>query len=88
YEALSYTRHNENIVESTASIRCQRRTVGVTCNCELALQYSRCQNRDRCLWIVSICIKQSGKTERGLQVEIMGNIYSKVSKVVVWLVEA
>ncbi|KAF2029746.1 heterokaryon incompatibility, partial [Setomelanomma holmii] len=37
------------------------------------------------LWIDAICINQTEVHERNLQVGLMGQIYSKASKVFVWL---
>ena len=37
------------------------------------------------LWIDALCIDQQSNEERGHQVQLMGNIYSKAEKVIVWL---
>ncbi|UPX20655.1 uncharacterized protein EKO05_0010881 [Ascochyta rabiei] len=39
----------------------------------------------RCLWIDALCIDQTSNLERNHQVGIMGRIYSRASKVLIWL---
>ncbi|KAG4442473.1 hypothetical protein IFR05_002075 [Cadophora sp. M221] len=40
---------------------------------------------DKWLWIDALCIDQSNSDEKGIQVAMMGEIYSKASQVIVWL---
>jgi hypothetical protein len=40
---------------------------------------------DATFWIDALCINQKSNKERGHQVQLMGDIYSRASKVVVWL---
>jgi hypothetical protein len=40
------------------------------------------------LWIDAICINQEDITERGHQVQLMGRVCSKATRVLVWLGEA
>jgi len=37
------------------------------------------------LWIDALCINQGDKAERSSQVQLMGDIYSRATKVVIWL---
>jgi hypothetical protein len=60
----------------------------VTKNCELALRYLRKENSNRVLWVDAICINQKDNNERGHQVGMMRNVYSKATEVLVWLGES
>jgi len=40
---------------------------------------------NRFLWVDAICINQRDKTEKGLQLPIMGSIYNLAQSVIVWL---
>lgn len=40
---------------------------------------------DISMWIDAICINQTDLDEKGYQVELMGDIYSKASHVLIWL---
>ncbi|KAF2464838.1 HET-domain-containing protein [Lindgomyces ingoldianus] len=82
YEALSYTWGG---TEMSASVKINGRTLHVTENLYLALQYLRSQETDRILWVDAICIDQCNHRERGHQVQQMGNIYSQADRVVIWL---
>jgi uncharacterized membrane protein YkoI len=82
YEALSYTWGGADM---SASVKINGKTLGVTENLYLALQYLRSQETDRILWVDAICIDQSNPQERGHQVQQMGNIYSQADQVVIWL---
>src|SRR5947209_1153949 len=73
YEALSYTCGG---TEMSASVQIDGRTLAITENLYLALQYLRSEETDRILWVDAICIDQANHQERGHQVQQMGNIYS------------
>ncbi|PHH77787.1 hypothetical protein CDD82_3354 [Ophiocordyceps australis] len=64
----------------------QTHNLSITANLEEALRYLRrgC-TASRLLWIDAVCINQEDSPERGSQVSIMGEIYSKASSVVVWM---
>lgn len=81
YEAVSYTWGSPT---SDRPISCGSQRLYVTENCEAVLQHiaGRC---GRTVWIDSVCINQGSVTERNTQVQIMGEIYSKAAKVIVWL---
>ncbi|KAG6353465.1 hypothetical protein INS49_005646 [Diaporthe citri] len=57
----------------------------VTQNLAVALRHLRLLDRPRVMWIDAICINQQDNVEKGPQVAKMGDIYSKASRVVVWL---
>lgn len=83
YEALSYVWGDSNLVEP---IYCCGKTLRVTLNCLKALKYLRRENESRTLWVDAICINQAGQTEeKNHQIDLMGDIYSGASKVLVWL---
>jgi Heterokaryon incompatibility protein (HET) len=82
YEALSYCwgdtidltpiQVNEHLLDITQSLRS-------------ALFHLRKLDEPRTLWVDAICIDQQDPIERGNQVSIMGDIYSRASRTVVWL---
>jgi hypothetical protein len=43
------------------------------------------KDKNRTLWVDAICINQQDIRERGCQVEMMGDVYSKAARVLVWL---
>ncbi|KAK7702884.1 hypothetical protein SLS64_009495 [Diaporthe eres] len=57
----------------------------VTQNLAVALRHMRLVDEPRVMWIDAICINQQDNAEKGLQVAKMGDVYSKASRVVVWL---
>jgi hypothetical protein len=60
----------------------------VTRNCGLALGYLRKTDSTWVLWIDAICINQEDDKERGHQVAIMRDVYSRAIEVLIWLGEA
>jgi len=88
YEAVSYTWATEEGDCSVSSqIRCDDGRLWVTKNCELALRYLRETDSKRTLWVDAICINQKDVNERGSQVGIMRDVYSKADRVLIWLGE-
>jgi hypothetical protein len=85
FEALSYTWGSaENPIDIfVGSSGCY--TLAVTQNLAEALPYLRLEDRSRTLWIDAICVNQSDVAERTSQVKRMADIYSKATRVVVWL---
>jgi hypothetical protein len=59
----------------------------VTANLIAALLRFRHPTNQRNLWMDSVCINQNAIDERNQQVKLMGNIYQKASRVLVWLGE-
>ena len=57
----------------------------ITENLELALRRIRGPNRPKNMWINAICINQSDKEEKSVQVLIMGDIYANTARTIVWL---
>jgi hypothetical protein len=85
FEALSYTWGSpENPIDIfVGASGCY--TLAVTQNLAEALPYLRLEDRARTLWIDAICVNQGDMVERTSQVKRMADIYSKATRVVVWL---
>lgn len=81
YQALSYV---WGAPDKTKSIAVNDKTVQVTENLYAALVQLRCWAVDF-IWIDAICINQGDVRERGHQVRTMANIYSRASRVIIWL---
>ena len=84
YEALSYAWDSQ---EPDHKVSCDGKELAITANCNGALNRFRWTNRPRILWVDSICIDQSSLEERGHQVRLMGDVYSKANLVLIWLGE-
>jgi hypothetical protein len=85
FEALSYawgTAENPTEIFIGAS---GHQVLSVTQNLAEALPYLRYEDRSRVLWIDAICVNQQDLKERSRQVERMADIFTKASRVVVWL---
>ncbi|KAK4901388.1 hypothetical protein LTR27_001946 [Elasticomyces elasticus] len=82
YEALSYVWG-----ETTGSraILLAGEEHKVTANLHGALGALRYTDRPRLLWVDAVCINQADILERNTQVAIMGSIYRKALRTVVWL---
>ena len=57
----------------------------VTRNLWIALKHLRYANETRYLWVDAVCINQNKISERNAQVALMGNVYARASRVIVWL---
>ncbi|KAL6708887.1 hypothetical protein ACN47E_002294 [Coniothyrium glycines] len=86
YEALSYVWGEpayDGVLETPNG------HIWITCSLHEALRYLRydvaCECRVRVLWADALCINQEDVRERGLQVKLMGQVYSRASRVLVWL---
>jgi hypothetical protein len=84
YDALSYVWGSPIC---NLKIICNDRPFYVTTNCLLALRYLRKKAEVRFLWVDAICIDQSSNSERGHQVELMGEIYKFANNIIIWLGE-
>lgn len=84
YEALSYVwgpkDTSANIFMGPNRIRFEVSQVLST-----ALRHLRYEGKTRTVWIDAICINQSDIAERSKQVTIMGDIYQRATRVIVWL---
>jgi hypothetical protein len=61
------------------------RTVMVTPNCEQVLLHPRQKFRPRRTWIDAVCIDQSSLSEKKVQVPMMGHIYRRATRTIIWL---
>ncbi|POS79917.1 hypothetical protein DHEL01_v201694 [Diaporthe helianthi] len=82
YEAMSYTWGHP---KDQVSLRVGGQTVFIPKNLENALRRLRYPDRRRYIWADAVCINQADLSERGQQVSIMRNIYTKARRVLVWL---
>ena len=83
YEALSYVwGRSEN-----PPISIGERFLHVTANLYAALLRLRHRFIERLIWVDAICIDQDNDEEKAQQIQFMAEIYSKASRVIVWLGE-
>ncbi|KAF6796527.1 heterokaryon incompatibility protein [Colletotrichum sojae] len=89
YDAISYTWGGEdNIMAKTGRISVNSQEFSVTPNCETALRRMRLRWSRRTVWIDAICIDQDDVNERGHQVLLIPQIYSRARQVVIYTGEA
>lgn len=82
YEALSYVWGNP---KSQSSITINGAPYQITPNLHSALQCLRLKESPRILWTDALCINQSNKAEKAIQVARMGDIYKFADRVVIHL---
>jgi hypothetical protein len=82
YEALSYVWSPETPVHN---IICNDARHKVRQNLFDALRTFRQHDRCRYIWADALCINQNDIVGRGLQVQLMGQIYMKAAQTLVWL---
>jgi len=88
FEAISYTWADESGDSSECcSIFLNAVPFPVTRNCERALKRARERPSRAFVWIDAICIDQSNDAERGQQVRLMPDIYSRAKTVLVYIGE-
>jgi hypothetical protein len=85
YDALSYT---WGASTEHHTIRLHDQVHPVTDNLFYALRRIRHRRAEKRIWIDAICINQEDIRERSQQVTLMGDIYSKAERVLVWLGES
>jgi Heterokaryon incompatibility protein (HET) len=84
YEAVSYCWGGVN---RDFQVQSDGRAILVTENLIAALLRFRHPTNHRVLWIDTICINQNAIDERNCQVKLMGDVYQKAARVLVWLGE-
>jgi hypothetical protein len=84
YEALSYCWGRS---EETKKIECDGQSLEIRANLERTLRYFRYEDKIRVMWVDAMCINQEDNIEKSQQVSLMGVIYWKARRVVVWLGE-
>jgi hypothetical protein len=82
YEALSYV---WGVTIRPYMIQVNGCPFQVTYNLYSALRELRLPDTERLLWIDAMCINQSDNIEEGSQVQLMQAIYTRASRVIVWL---
>ena len=87
YEALSYAWGSTDNPKPISMDRQgeDANVVLVTENLDIALRHLRDPIDSRLLWVDAVCIDQNNIPERNAQVSLMGNVYARASRVVVWL---
>jgi hypothetical protein len=85
FEALSYVWGDD--ADTVAIILCGR-SASVRANLASALRHLRLSSSVRNLWVDALCINQMDVAERSQQVTLMGEIYTKAEKVIIWLGQA
>lgn len=83
YEALSYSGGPGLILRRT--VQASGRTLLITDSAFCALKELQAPDRTRTLWTDAICINQTDSAEKNKQVELMHAIYTRATKVIVWL---
>ena len=82
YSALSYCWGSQ---DRTRPIICDNASFRVTANLESALKRLRATDIARDFWIDQICIDQDNLAEKSQQLGLMGAIYQRSNKLLVWL---
>ena len=82
FEALSYVWGQARAVRP---VMCDGGAVSITQNLDDALRNLRLPTQARRLWIDAVCIDQQNVDERSRQVQYMRLVYSRATRVIVWL---
>lgn len=82
YEAVSYTWGSPNDI---GSITCQGVDIEVRANLVQVLRQVRDETYQRHLWVDALCINQTDLDEKGVHVNMMGEIYSHAWRVIICL---
>ncbi|KXH68419.1 heterokaryon incompatibility protein [Colletotrichum salicis] len=82
FKALSYTWGTSG---ATHSIDVEGASFRITASLDTALRHIRLKDEPVTLWIDQICINQEDGAEKGNQVALMTQIYTKAEQVIVWL---
>ncbi|KAF2451743.1 HET-domain-containing protein [Karstenula rhodostoma CBS 690.94] len=89
FEALSYA---WGLPEHVSRVQVVDKDTGATVgnieigqNLDVALRNIRLEHEERFMWIDAICINQKDDEEKGTQVAMMGDVFSRASCVTAWL---
>lgn len=82
YEAISYCWGDP---ADTREVYCDQKPLQVTNSLFTALKQLRFANQPRTLWADAICINQKDFVEKCAQINLMSQIYSKTTRVLIWL---
>ncbi|KDN63372.1 putative heterokaryon incompatibility protein [Colletotrichum sublineola] len=87
-DAISYTwASDDGKMECTGRINVDRREFLVTPNCMMALQRTRSRGAEKVIWIDAVCMNQKDTEQRGHQVQVMPQIYSRAQHVLIYVGE-
>lgn len=84
YDAISYAWGNPN---KPKEIICEDRSIPITESLFTALWHLRQKNEEIAVWADAVCIHQGSDTEKNHQLALMGQIYSRAERTLVWLGE-
>jgi hypothetical protein len=84
YEAISYCWGDPT---DCRTVYCEGKPLQITVSLFTALRHLRLPDRNRALWADAVCINQGDDIEKGSQVSLMSLIYSKTSRILIWLGE-
>jgi hypothetical protein len=84
YEAISYVWGPSESQEREAIV-CDGHKMYITTSLAQPLHRLRYLDMPRLLWADGLCINQHNLSERGSQVQIMGDIFARASRVIIWL---
>jgi hypothetical protein len=82
FEAISYVWGNN---QKVAQVSLDDGVIRITASLDGALRRLRLPDAKRTLWADSICIDQANRKEQGNQVALMGKIYAKAVKTIIFL---
>ncbi|KAJ3542905.1 hypothetical protein NM208_g3857 [Fusarium decemcellulare] len=82
FTALSYVWGDPS---DTSAVMVDGHLFPVTKNLFAALEQLRDEQHETTMWIDALCIQQSDNKEKAWQVQLMGEIYAKATKTIVWL---
>jgi hypothetical protein len=82
YDCVSYCWGTSG---KSKSLLCYGHVLDITENVDMMLRHLRKPTRPRNLWVDAICIDQSNDEEKSQQVQLMGAIYERASKVHIWM---
>ncbi|KAI1165991.1 heterokaryon incompatibility protein-domain-containing protein [Nemania serpens] len=85
FETLSYVWGNPHVLKR---ISLNGQNVEITENLWLAMRRLRDPSTHRVIWIDAICINQKDDDEKSQQVAMMGEIYKRCKKCIIWLGES
>ncbi|KAF4925688.1 Heterokaryon incompatibility protein 6, OR allele [Colletotrichum viniferum] len=89
YDAISYTWAGDgDIIDKSGRVSIASEDFPVTPNCEAVLRRVRQEWTPRIVWIDAICVNQDDLHERGRQVSLMPQIYSRAREVIIYVGEA
>ncbi|KAK1972609.1 hypothetical protein LY78DRAFT_564261, partial [Colletotrichum sublineola] len=80
-------RIDDGKMECTGRINVDRREFLVTPNCMMALQRTRSRGAEKVIWIDAVCMNQKDTEQRGHQVQVMPQIYSRAQHVLIYVGE-